>query len=121
MRAPHPDPARPSARPHPPARPASRRRLGLAPLLLASCGTENPCNHPPAEIGAVATDVRAADDPCAGKSENHVVDWFTRQGARYPLRCGRRDPRGSGRRDQRMNAAANGHLGRISHSKAVQK
>jgi hypothetical protein len=26
----------------------------------------------------------------------HIVAWFTRQGTRYPLRCGRLDPRGYG-------------------------
>jgi hypothetical protein len=41
-------------------------------------------------------DAQASADPCAGQAVVHVVAWFTRQSARYPLRCGRRDPRGFG-------------------------
>jgi hypothetical protein len=70
--------------------------VALAPLLLARCGDQNACDYPPVEVGAGVTDVQAAADPCAGQSVNHIVAWFTRQGTRYPLRCGRRDPRGFG-------------------------
>ena len=65
-------------------------------LLLASCGDQNACDHPPAGIGAVATDVQASTDPCVGQLDTHILAWFTRQGTRYPLRCGRRHPRGFG-------------------------
>ena len=65
-------------------------------LLADTCGDQNVCNHPPPEIGALVTDAQASVDPCAGQPPLHVLAWFTRQGVRYPLRCGRRDPRGFG-------------------------
>jgi hypothetical protein len=76
-----------------------KRLLVLAtfvPVLLAGCGDQNVCDHPPPEIGSIVTDAQASGDPCAGQPVNHIVAWFTRQHTRYPLRCGRRDPRGFG-------------------------
>jgi hypothetical protein len=42
------------------------------------------------------TDVQASADPCVGQRDLHVLAWYTRQGTRYPLRCGHRDPAGWG-------------------------
>ena len=69
--------------------------LAMTPILLAdTCGDRNACDHPPPGVGAVVTDVQAVADPCAGQPPLHVLAWFTRQGVRYPLRCGHRDPSG---------------------------
>jgi len=97
MRNSHDDlrPTRPRARALPPGWLVAA--VALAPLLLASCTDGgNACDKAPVGVGAVATDVQAAGDPCAGKPVDRIVAWFTRQGVRYPLRCGRRDPRGFG-------------------------
>ena len=71
--------------------------VAAVPMLMAdTCSDQNVCNHPPPEVGALVVDAQASTDPCVGQPVNHVVAWFTRQGTRYPLRCGRRDPRGFG-------------------------
>lgn len=84
------------------ARP-SRLRRGMGHLLLAAgllvsagaCGTSG-CSNPPVEILNMGTAAVAAADPCTGQSQNHIVDWYTRQGIRYPLRCGKTNPAGWG-------------------------
>jgi hypothetical protein len=49
----------------------------MAPVLIAdTCGEQNACDHPPAGIGAVVTEVQAAGDPCAGQPEKHIVAWY---------------------------------------------
>jgi hypothetical protein len=92
---PDPRPTRPRARA---LRPGWLAAIAwaLAPLLLASCGTENPCDRPPTEIGGIVTDVQAAGDPCAGKPEKYTVAWFTQAGVKYPLRCGKTGRSGYG-------------------------
>ncbi len=65
-------------------------------LLAATCSGHNACDHPPPEVGDIVIDAQASTDPCRGQSVNHIVAWYSRQGTRYPLRCGRRDPRGFG-------------------------
>jgi Berberine and berberine like len=110
MRNSHPDPrpTRPRARALRPGWLAAAVAWALAPLLIASCGTENPCDDPPAEIGAVVADAQAAGDPCAGQPPLHVVAWYAQGGARYPLRCGKRDPKGYGYLHIRYDDAGHG-------------
>lgn len=38
----------------------------------------------------------AAADPCAGKTQDDVLAWYTRGALKYPLRCGRLNPAGYG-------------------------
>jgi len=41
--------------------------VAAAPLLLAGCGDQNACDHPPPEIGSVVIEAQASADPCAGQ------------------------------------------------------
>jgi hypothetical protein len=70
--------------------------VAFAAVLLAGCGDQNACNHPPPEVGAVVIEAQASTDPCAGRPDLHILAWYSRQGTRYPLRCGHRDPSGWG-------------------------
>ncbi len=86
--------------------------LVLTPLLMAdTCGNPD-CTKQPIEVLSVATTAVAAIDPCAGKSEQHVLTWYSQGGVGYPLRCGHHDPAGWGYlhiRDDSPGPGAIGH------------
>jgi hypothetical protein len=85
--------------------------VALAPLLLASCGTENASDHPPVGVGAAVTEAQAAGDPCAGKPEKYIVAWFTQGGVKYPLRCGKTGRGGYGYLHITRDPADDGTIG----------
>ena len=86
--------------------------VAMVPVLLAAtCGDQNACDHPPAGIGAVVTDVQASIDPCAGKPEQFIVAWYAQGGVKYPLRCGKTGRGGYGYLHITRDPADDGGIG----------
>jgi|SRR5215469_11556231 len=70
--------------------------LPVVAWLLATEGCGGDCTNSPTEILVFGSKALAAVNPCDGQSQNHVVAWYSRQGVRYPLRCGKTNPAGWG-------------------------